>query len=71
MDQLGARWVIAHDVEANIAGADHLAAGDSGVDVVDGSLERPSAPRRAQAREPADALVIEDLDLLAPRPGAQ
>ena len=69
--QLRARRVIAQNVEADIAGADQVAAGNGCVDVVDGALERGAAPRGAQAREPADALVVDDLDLLAARAGAQ
>src|SRR3990170_8970270 len=69
--QLGARRIVTHDVEPDIAGADEVAAGNRGVDIVDGPLQRGAAAGRAQAGKPADALIVEDLDLLAARAGAQ
>src|SRR5262245_44714174 len=71
MVQLGARRVIAQDVEADIAGADQVAAGDRRIDVVDAALERGAVSRRTETRQPADALIIEYLDLLAARAGPQ
>ncbi len=41
--QLRARRIIAHDVEPDIAGADEVAAGNRGVDVVDGPFQRGAA----------------------------
>ena len=69
--QFGARRVVAQNIEADIAGADQVAAGDRRVDVVDGAFQRGTASGRAKARQPADALIVEDLDLLAARAGAQ
>ena len=71
MMQLGARRIVAQNVEPDIAGADQIAAGDRRVDIVDGPLQRGAAARRTQARQAADALIVEDLDLLAARAGAQ
>jgi len=69
--QFGARRVVTQDVEADIARANEIAAGDRRVDVVDGALERGAAPGGSQAREPADALIVENFDLLAARTGTQ
>ena len=69
--QLRTRRVVAQNVEPDIAGADQVAAGDRGVDIADGAFERGAAAGGAQAGQSADALIIEDLDLLAARAGAQ
>ena len=69
--QFGARRVVAQNIEADIAGADQVAASDRRVDVIDGAFQRGTASGRAKARQAADALIVEDLDLLAARAGAQ